>query len=216
MIWFTTAINKGPTGKQKLLVVRTSCHVMRELITWQEVLTSRLLQVCFQAAGRYILSCATCSFRGQPARRRHGRWQQELPLRVCPSGSDAGDKGHHQSHLVWATRERLARLTWQPFIALFTLYLHFFMGFNSLFHCLLFICAHPRVKGHHRLLGKSREVQFQLAPLFPSFPSVLSRVSEALLPTFDSCSCSSSLNCAVVFLRAVWKVRSQMVHFFGP
>ena len=41
-----------------------------------------------------------CSCRGQPAWRRHGRRQQELPLWVRPAGPDPGVKGHHQSHLV--------------------------------------------------------------------------------------------------------------------
>lgn len=57
-------------------------------------------------------------------------------------------------------------------IALLTVYLlviEFILLFIHITFCFfvfLFICVHPRVKGHHHLLGKTTQSDLQLASLF--------------------------------------------------
>lgn len=123
-----------------------------------------------------------CCFRRQPARWRHGRWQQELPLWVRPSGPYARVKGHHQSYLVWVCPSGASQLhlpTIHRFLhSLFALCTG--SWFYSLYFILLcFIYAHARVNVHQQLLGKSSQTHvtqrhyFTLLSFLPSASSAL-------------------------------------------
>lgn len=137
-----------------------------------------------------------CNFRCESSRRRHCRWQQELPLRVCSSGPHPWHKGHHQSHLVptccssSSSSSVLDKVTFYLFIYLFVIvhlrFAHFDLLVPIMIHVIalfLLLCSYPGSKITISCVGVRpvtvwRAVSFHL--LFPSLFFCYCDITESL------------------------------------